>query len=105
MESGSEGVEATVGGEARAARWSGRYVEVGPVEAGSEVAVSYEQPQYMVKEQLGDGIFTLTMKGSTVVAVDPPGRHCPIFQRAHLREDEVRWRRVQRFVPDRPVAW
>jgi len=98
-------LQVKVDGEVVPASWSGRYVEVRGVGAGSVVSAHYPQERYMVKEQLGDGIFTLTMKGSTVVAVDPPGRICPIFQRAHYREDSVRWRRVERFVPDAPVDW
>ena len=98
-------LQVKVDGEVVPAVWSGRYVEVRGVGAGSVVSVHYPQERYMVKEQLGDGIFTLTMKGSTVVAVDPPGRICPIFQRAHYREDSVRWRQVERFVPDESVDW
>ena len=34
------------------------------------------------------------------VDIDPPGRDCPLFRRAHYRENETRWRRIERFVCD-----
>ena len=47
----------------------------------------------------------LVRKGNDVVAIDPPGRVCPLYQRAHYRENEPRWRKLQRFVTDERVYW
>jgi hypothetical protein len=49
--------------------------------------------------------YTLTIKGSTVIAIDPQGTYCPLYQRAHYRENRVRWRRVNRFVSDERIGW
>ena len=67
--------------------------------------MTFPQREYMIKEQLGDGIYTLTLKGNTVVDIEPPGRHCPLFQRAHYRENQARWRKVKRFVPEERIRW
>jgi len=67
--------------------------------------MTYPLRLYVIKEQLGDGIYTLTIKGNTVIDIDPKGRHCPLYQRAHYREDQVRWRKMRRFVPDTRIVW
>jgi len=69
------------------------------------VVVTYPIGQYMIKEQLGDGIYTLTLKGNTVIGIDPPGRHCPLYERAHYRQNQVRWRKIRRYVPEERPYW
>ena len=105
IEKNSDKLQVQVNGQPRPFTWEGRYVEAGQGNPGDVVAMTYPLHQYMIKEQLGDGIYTLTLKGNTVVDVDPKGRHCPLFQRAHYREDQVRWRKVNRFVSDTRLAW
>jgi hypothetical protein len=98
-------LQVQVNGAQRQAAWQGRYVEVGEGQPGDVVSMTYPITTYLIKEQLGDGIYTLTVKGNTVIDVDPRGRHCPIYQRAHYRDTETRWRKVKRFVPDARVQW
>ena len=43
--------------------------------------------------------------GDTVVAIDPPGRNGPLYQREHFRKGAVRWRKVERFLPDEEVQY
>jgi hypothetical protein len=45
-----------------------------------------------------------TLRGNTVISVDPPGKTCPIYQREYYRGD-VRWRTVSRFVSSEHVQW
>ena len=101
----SETLQVQVNGQPRPITWEGRYVEVGAGQPGDVVSMTYPLRLYMIKEQLGDGIYTLTMKGNTVIDIDPKGRHCPLYQRAHYREDQVRWRKMRRFVPDTRIVW
>lgn len=49
--------------------------------------------------------YRLTIKGHTVVGIDPPGRFCPFYQRDHYRENTVRWKKVARFVSEEQVLW
>jgi len=44
--------------------------------------------------------YELIIRGDTVVDVYPPGVVGPIYQRAHFRQAEPRWREVTRFVSD-----
>lgn len=94
-----------IGDQPRTVAWRGRYVDAGPARAGDLVTMTFPQREYLIKEQLGDNIYVLTMKGSTVVDIEPPGRHCPLFQRAHYRQNQARWRRVRRFVPEQRLHW
>jgi hypothetical protein len=39
------------------------------------------------------------------VKIDPPGKIMPLYQRAQVRENTTRWRKMQRFVPDQAIEW
>lgn len=59
-----------------------------------------------VQEWIGPGSYTLVLKGSTVVSIDPTGRNVPIYQdRAKYRAGEVQWKKVERFVPNNAIRW
>lgn len=47
--------------------------------------------------------YTLVRKGNDVVSIEPPGRHCPLYQRHHYRSNEALWRKVTRIVSDGSV--
>jgi hypothetical protein len=53
----------------------------------------------------GAVLYTLVIKGNTVVHIDPPGRYNPLYQRAHYRENQVRWRKMKRFVTQEHIEW
>ena len=105
VEEGSDQLCIRVNGVPCSLSWEGRYAQAGKGTPGDEVVMTYPLPRYMIKEQLGDAINTLTLKGNTVVDIDPKGRHCPLFQRAHYREDQVRWRKMKRYVPEERIWW
>ena len=58
-----------------------------------------------VREKLGDVLYTLVMKGNTVVSIDPPGKNGPLYARANYRENQARWRKARRFVPEEDILW
>jgi hypothetical protein len=58
-----------------------------------------------VKETIGAVPYTLTIKGNTVVAIDPPGQYGTFYQRAGYRKDRAPMRKIQRFVPDQTLVW
>ncbi len=58
-----------------------------------------------VQEKMGRVTYTLRVRGDTVVSIDPPGRLCRLFLREYLRDSEVRWRKVRRFVADRQINY
>ena len=112
---GSGGAEiwGAVNGTVRTLRWEGRYVNVGDVKPGDVVVVTfpdfpfrgYLQSERAVQEKIGPVTYTLTLRGNTVVAIDPPGTNGPLYQRAAYRGDRVQWREVRRFVPDQVIRW
>jgi len=103
--SGSAKVACTVGDKARSFRWKGRYVNVGNVVAGERVVLSFPISERTVRQRVGGADYTFTIKGNTVVAVDPPGKVCPLFRRDRYRQTEVPWRQVERFVASEPIRW
>ena len=47
--------------------------------------------------------YDVVVRGNEIVDISPPGERHPVFQRPHYREDETRWRKVQRFVAENIV--
>lgn len=105
IEQDSDALNVCVNDETRSLPWEGRYVNAGQGNPGDTVVMTYPLPGYMIKEQMGDGIYTLTLKGNTVIDISPPGRHCPLYQRAHYRDNRTRWRKIERFVSEARVRW
>ena len=97
--SGEKGIVALLNGEQTDFSWKERYLDLGRVEQGKTVQIQFPIHERTVRERIGLDDYTLIVKGNTVVFIDPPGRNCPLFQREHYREDQVRWRKVVRFVP------
>ena len=99
VEAGSREVSCTVNDDGRDLLWEGRYVHAGSVMAGDSVVLTFPIAEMTVREFIGDGLYTLVVKGNEVVLIDPPGMHCPLYQRAHYRRATPRWRKMRRYVP------
>jgi len=80
-------------------------VKVGKAKSGDIVAVSFPIWERTVKEMIGGVLYTLIIKGNTVVSIDPPGKNCPLYHRAHYRENQARWRKIKRFVSEEQIRW
>ena len=95
-----------VDGQSRQLGWKGRYAQVGDVRAGEVATLTFPIGERVVKESLAGVNYTMAIKGNSVVFIDPPGRHYPFYQRAHYRENKVRWVKRTRFVSSRPsLRW
>ncbi len=105
ISSGSPEIKATVNGAARDSRWEGRYVNLGPAQPGQRVSVTFPIAERTVHETIGAVPYTLIIKGSTVVSIDPPGKLGPFYLRAHYRENTARWKTVKRFVSEERIDW
>jgi hypothetical protein len=103
--SGSAEVACSVGGKPRPLRGEGRYVDLGNVAAGDRVALSFPIAERTVRQRVAGADYTFTIKGNTVVAVDPPGSVCPLFRRERCRQSETPWRQAERFVASEPIRW
>ena len=105
VEQGSAAVQCRVNGKQRNFTWTGRYIELGRAASGDTIVVSFPILEREVHERIGGKDFSLSIKGNTVVAIEPPGQFCPLFQREYLRSSEPRWRNVERFVSDLLVEY
>ena len=50
-----------------------------------------------VETEVGCVPCTLTIKGNTVIDIDPPGQRIPLYQREHYRADKAPMIRVNRY--------
>jgi hypothetical protein len=103
--SGSNNVQCKVGDFERAVAWEGRYVRLGPAANGDRFVVTFPIGERMVKEHFGNGDYALTIRGTTVIAIDPPGLVCPLYQRNGCRAEKAHWSPVHRFVANNPIDW
>jgi len=75
------------------------------VRAGDTLVVTFPIGERTVKEKLGDTVYTLVIKGNTVVSIDPAGKDGALYARANYRENQARWRKTTRFVPEQDILW
>ena len=87
------------GGNRSANRWEGRYLNVGALAAGRTVEVTFPNPTNTTDVTVNDETLTVSKRGSTVVALDPPGEGCGLYQQrdvmwaetAPMIETQTRW--------------
>jgi len=93
-------VRCTVNGSARHLVFSGRFAEIGRVTARARVKLLLPNPTTTVIEQVMGKSYKCTLRGHTVVAIDPPGVNCPLYERAAMRSEVAPLVKVTRFVSD-----
>jgi hypothetical protein len=86
-------------------KFDGRYAMVGGVKAGDRVTLQFPIAERTDRLIINGGSFSFTRKGNEVVDVEPKGAVAPLYQRAHYRKNETRWRDAERFLADRSVEW
>jgi DUF1680 family protein len=97
----SSDVNTTVGRQKVEPRVQGRYAAFEGLKAGDEVELTFPVPERTLHRVLGRRPYKLTLKGSNVVAIDPPGVACPLYQcqpTGKLMEKAC-------FIPSRKVIW
>lgn len=98
-------VSCTINGESRPIKWEGRYAVTGEVRAKDQVSVAFPIVERTVEVEIERHPYSLVLRGNEVVKIDPPGKHCPLYQRDHYRKDSTRWRKMTRFVSGQQVFW
>lgn len=83
----------------------GRYFVVGEVAPGQTVSLSFPLPNRTELVHIEKRPYTLKRRGNDVIAIDPPGRYLPLYQRQLYASGSPRFRRVERFIPERVVHW
>jgi hypothetical protein len=95
-----------VGGQSRALGWHGRYVNTGPLKAGDQVVVTFPIREQTVQENIGPVKYTLVLKGTTVISIDPKGKNVPLYQgRERYRSNQASFKEVTRFVSSENISW
>ena len=89
----------------RSCRWDGRYVCLGAVRPGDIAAISFPITLQTEDINVQGSYYKIVRKGNDVLLIDPPGKYCPFYQRAHYRADSVRWKKATRFVADKLIEW
>jgi hypothetical protein len=103
--SGSPEITCKVNGSPRSLRWEDRYVNVGAGKPGDRIVATFPISTRTVKETIGNVPYTLTIKGSTVIAIDPPGKIGPLYTRAHFTAPRAPMRNTQRFISSDEIHW
>ncbi len=85
--------------------WAGRYAEIGEVKPGDVVTLTFPITEHSETIWIEKRKYTLVRKGSDIVAIDPPGQICPLYQREHYRASATRWRKVERFVSKETIHY
>jgi DUF1680 family protein len=85
--------------------WSGNYVEFKELTPGDTVTVEFPITEKTFFSVIGDKAFKLTMKGNTVIEIDPPGEICPLYQREEYKGDQAPMKKVTRFASGESILW
>jgi len=93
-----EETSCTVDGQSRELTFQGRYAQVGRVENGSQIVLTFPISERTVEATIGGIPYTLIIKGNDVVSIDPPGELYPLYQRVHYRDNHVHWVKRERFI-------
>lgn len=94
-----------VDGKARPLTFEGRYAIVGKVDNGQTAVMKFPISERTVKESIQGTEYTFVVRGNDVVAVDPPGKYRPLYQRGMYRTGQPTFRKVNRFVADENFDW
>ena len=86
--------------------WTGRYSSPGTVLVGQIATFLFPIGERIVRQRIGAIDATLIFRGNTVVEITPKGKNCPLYQgREKYRGGNVRWKTVERFVPEKVIHW
>ena len=98
-------VSCKVNGKVRKLCWDGRYALVGSVKAKDEMTMTFPISERQVQTDIESQHYRLIIRGNEVVDIYPRGRFCPLYQRDFYRNDQTRWKKVERFVSDESLLW
>ncbi len=107
LPSGTEhgGVHCRVNGADRSVGWDDNYVVLDGLKPGDTATVTFPQQERTVFRYIGENMYRLTLKGNTVVDIDPEGTIYPLYQRDHYRAGQAPLKQVTRFVSDETFLW
>ena len=94
-------VRVTVRGKEVSLKTRGRYVVLAGLRPGDVVGLTLPVPERVIHRVIGRRPYRLTLRGSQVVAIDPPGVAYPLYQ------NQPQGKPIQktRFVPAKKLIW
>ena len=95
-----------MGGSERRYAWSQNYIVVDRLKAGDAVDIRFPMVTETFFRVIGaDTTYKLTVKGYTVVDIEPKGSICPSYCRDAYKGDTAPVKRVRRFVSGKKLVW
>ncbi|MDO8686127.1 MAG: glycoside hydrolase family 127 protein [Clostridiales bacterium] len=85
--------------------FDGRYACVGSVHKDDEVVLEFPINETTEEVVIEKHVYTITRRGNDIVAINPQGKNCPLYQRGHYRNGETLWKKSVRFVPEQEIKW
>jgi hypothetical protein len=98
-------VTTRVNGADRQLVWAGDYVQLGGLRVGDTVTVEFPMREKTVFRVIDRTPYKLTLKGNTVVDIDPKGKINPIYRRDHYKQNQAPRKKVTRFVSGETLLW
>ncbi len=98
-------VRCRVNAQDRPIGFAGRYAQVGSVQANDVATLSFPIAERTDRVWIEKTHYTLVRKGNDVVDIEPPGDSFPLYRRDYYRENDTRWRRMERFVSRESIRW
>ena len=98
-------VSGSLNGKQRQFPWRGADLEVGSVRADDKIVVRFPMVEKTIQRDLKSEQYTYTVRGFTVVDLQPTPAVTPLFQRAHYRAAQAPMRKVRRFVSEQRIVW
>ncbi len=98
-------VSCKVNGQGQELTWSGNYVEVGDLKRGDRVSVEFPMREKTLFRVIGRLPYKLTIKGNTVVEIDPKGKINPLYQRDQYKLEKAPRKKVTRFASRETILW
>lgn len=98
-------VSCHVNGKGRDLDWAENYIRVQGLTEGDEVTVAFPMCEKTMFREIGDLSYKLTIKGNTVIAIDPVGTIYPLYQREFFRKGKAPLKTVTRFISSDTIKW
>ena len=105
IETGSASVKVTIAGKARPFKWESRYLDAGKLAKGERLTVTFPIAVSEIKEKIGGKPYTLKLKGTTVVSIDPPGKIGALYQHEGYLANKAPMKKFDRFVSTEQIDW
>ncbi len=98
-------VKCNLNGKEHRFAWSGNYLELKELRCGDIVIIQFPMQQKSVFKVIGEVPYKLTIKGNTVVDIDPEGKVYPLYRRRTYRLNRAPVKKATCFVSNERIKW